>query len=151
MAANQSGWVTANWFWIASGVASAAGILLIALALRGTLALAGAALFVIGSAFWVIHAYLRSLDPDFSTEGLWMEAVFGWLTMSALALLGMVFLQGGLPKWVAFVNLGYALLFLLAFLNFRSQFFEFFPPQGVFLISLPMGVAALKFPLRAVE
>ena len=144
LAANRSGWVTASWLWIAGGVAAAAGVLLVALSLRGPLALAGAGLFATGCVFWVIYAYLRSLDPVFSDEGLWMEAVFAWLTMAALASLGIVFLRTDLPKWVAIVNLGYALLFLLAFLLLQSQLYNFFPPQGVFVVSLPMGVVALK-------
>ena len=144
LAANRSGWVTASWLWIAGGVAAAAGVLLVALTLRGALALVGASVFVVGCAFWVIYAYLRSLDPEFSTEGLWMEAAFGWLTMAALALLGIGFLRTDLPKWVAFVNLGYALLFLVAFLLLRAQMYDFFPPQCVFLVSLPTGIVALK-------
>ena len=35
LAANRSGWVMASWLWIAGGVAAAAGVLLVALTLRG--------------------------------------------------------------------------------------------------------------------
>jgi hypothetical protein len=144
LASNHSAWVTANWMWISSGLAAAAGVSLVAFSLRRPLAVVGAGLFIAGSAFWVIYGYLRSLDPAFSDEGLWMEAIFGWLTMAALATLGIVFLTTGLHRRVGFVNLGYALLFLVAFLVLRSQMFEFFPPQVVFLVSLPMGIVARK-------
>jgi hypothetical protein len=144
LAANRTGWAVANWLWIAGGAAAAAGMLLVALTLRRPLALAGLGLYVIGCAFWVIYAYIRLLEPSFSSEGLWMEAAFGWLTMVALALLGIVFLRTGLPKWVAFVNLGYAALFLVAFVLLRAQMYDYFPPQGVFLVSLPAGAVALK-------
>jgi hypothetical protein len=144
LASNRSGWVMASWLWIASGVTAAAGVLLVALSLPGKLALAGAGVFAIGCLFWVIYAYLRSLDPEFSDTGLWMEATFGWLTMAGFAMLGIVFLRSGLFRWAAIIHLGYALLFLIAFLLLRNQMYDFFPPQSVFLVGLPMGILALK-------
>lgn len=146
--ANRSSWAAASWLWIAAGAAAAAGMLLVALTLRGPLALVAGGFYVVGCAFWAIYAYLRSLEPAFSREGLWMEAVFGWLTMAALALLGVAFLRADLPRWVAFADLGYGVLFLAAFLILRGQMYDFFPPQGVFLIGLPTGIVALKSMLR---
>jgi hypothetical protein len=142
--ANQSGWVATNWLWVAAGVVTAVGLLLFALQYREPLSIAGAGLFVVGSVFWVRYAYLRSLDASVTTEGLWMEVVFAWLATVGLALMGIAFLRGELPNWVGYVNVGYGILFLLVFVLFRAQIYEFFPPQVIFLVATFTGIVAIR-------
>ena len=142
--ANQSGWVATNWLWVAAGVATAVGLLLFALQDRDPLSIAGAGLFVVGSVFWVRYAYLRSLDASVTTEGLWMEVVFAWLATVGLALMGIAFLRSEFPNWVGYVNVGYATLFVVAFVLFRSQMYEFFPPQAIYLVASFTGIVAIR-------
>jgi hypothetical protein len=141
---NQTGWVVTNWLWVAAGVVTAVGLLLFALQYRDRLSIAGAALFVIGSAFWVRYAYLRSLDAGVTTEGLWMEVVFAWLATTGLALMGVAFLRGDFPNWVGYINVGYAILFVLVFILFRTQMYELFPPQVIYLVASFTGIMAIR-------
>jgi hypothetical protein len=142
--ANQTGWVATNWIWVAAGVVTAAGLLLFALQDRDLISMAGAGLFVVGSAFWVRYAYLRSLDASVTTEGLWMEVVFAWLATVGLALMGIAFLRNEFPNWVGYVNVGYAILFILLFILFRAQMYEFFPPQAIYLVASVTGIVAFR-------
>jgi hypothetical protein len=142
--ANQTGWIATNWLWVAASVATATGLLLFALQYRDPLSIAGAGLFIVGSAFWVRYAYLRSLDASVTTEGLWMEVVFALLATAGLALMGAAFLRGDFPNWVGYINLGYAVLFVLVFIIFRAQMYEFFPPQVIFLVATFTGIVAIR-------
>jgi hypothetical protein len=140
--ANQSGWIATNWLWIVAGVVTAAGLVLITLRDRELLSMAGAGLFAVGSVFWVLYLYLRSLDSSVTYDRLWMEAAFAWLTAGGLALLGIAFLRGAFPNWVGYVNVGYAILLTLVFLFFGTQMYLFFAPQVVYLVALFTGIVA---------
>lgn len=144
LSAHRSGWVAANWMWLVGSVATTAGLLLIALRDRSLLSMAGAALFVIGNAYWITHLYLRSLDASVQISGLWMEAVFAWLATVGLVLMGIALLRSDFPSWVGYVNIGYGVLFMLAFLAFGTGMYDFFPPQVIYLVALFAGVIALK-------
>ena len=137
-------WVVSNWLWIVSGIVMAAGLLVVSLSDRSLLSIAGAGVLAVGVGFWVAYAYQRSLDPGFSAEGLWMEGVFAWLSAVGLALMGVGFLRSGFAKWVAYVNVGYALLFVVAFILVGSALYDSFPPQIVYVVSLATGIVALK-------
>jgi len=137
-------WAASNWLWIASGVVTSIGLLLIAVRGRDFLARAGAGLFAVGSMFWAAYAYLRMQDASVSSESLWMEGVFALLATLGLGLLGIAFLRSDFPKWVAYVNVGYAILFVLVFLLMGTKMFEVFPPQVIFLVSLFTGIVAVR-------
>lgn len=142
--ANQAGWVATNWLWAAAGVVTAAGMLLFAWLDRDRMSLVAAVLFLAGSAFWVGHACMRSLDPSVSTQGLWMEASFSWLATAGLALMGAAFLRGEFPNWVGYANLGYGILFLSLFILFGPRLYEFFPPQVIYLVAAFTGIEAIR-------
>jgi len=94
--------------------------------------------------FWAAYAYLRMQDASVSSESLWMEGVFALLATLGLGLLGIAFLRSDFPKWVAYVNVGYAILFVLVFLLMGTKMFEVFPPQVIFLVSLFTGIVAVR-------
>jgi len=43
---------------------------------------------------------------------------------------------------VGYVNVGYAILFTLVFLFFRTQMYAFFPPKVIYLVALFTGIVA---------
>jgi hypothetical protein len=144
MNANRSGWIATNWLWIAASIVTTIGLFLIALRDRSLLSMAGMGLFSIGSAFWIVYLYLRSLDVSVSDNSLWMEAVFAWLDTVGLALLGIAFLCSDFSNWVGYVNIGYGILFMLVFLLFRTQMYEFFPPQVIYMVALFTSIVVVR-------
>lgn len=144
MNANQSGWIATNWLWIAASLITTIGLFLIVLRDRSLLSMAGVGLFSIGSAFWIVYLYLRSLDASVSDNSLWMEAIFAWLDTVGLALLGIAFLRGDFSNLAGYINLGYGILFVLVFLIFRTQMYEFFPPQVIYMTTLFTSIVAVR-------
>jgi hypothetical protein len=142
--ANQTGWVVTNWLWVAAGVVTSVGLLLFALQYRDPISMVGAGFFVIGSAFWVRYAYLRIFDASVTIDGLWMEVVFAWMTTIGLGLMGIAFVRGEFPNWVGYVNVGYAILFVLTFILFRARMYEFFAPQIIYLVASFTGIVSIR-------
>lgn len=144
LSANRAGWVASCWLYVAAGIASAAGILLIARRVGSILAVLGGVAFALGAAFWAVYAARRAFEPEFAQTGLWMESVFAWLAADGLVLLGVAFLRSDWPRWVGYVSVGYGVAFGLAGLLAGSRVIDFFPPQLPFLVACAAGVSALR-------
>lgn len=139
---HQVGWMASNWLWIVASVLAAAGVILLPLGEKDGWSMVGAGLFLVATVFWVIYLYRRSLNASVTYGGGWMELAFAWLSTGGLLLLGISFLRGGFPNWVGYVNIGYAVLLMLALALFHEQVYASFPPQVVYLIALFGGIAA---------
>lgn len=97
----------------------AVGFLLLALYLRGkqdpwTINL-GAAAFLIGAVLGLIHVVRIAIDPRPYLETVIARAtpptlftVYGFVTLAGAFLVGVAFLQSGLPRWLGYMVAGYS-------------------------------------------
>jgi hypothetical protein len=151
IAQNQGRWMATNLIWAVASLVTGAGFLLLALALRESqnpwLLYAGAVAFIVGMAAWAIYLYQRIGDPAgnlYTTPPARLSLVFAWATIAGLALFGVAVLQGSFPNW-----LGYTLLVAMGLLAAGLVFFfdvvyASFPPQFFYLLTLIVGIVALR-------
>lgn len=148
---NKGRWTATNLTWAVASLVTGAGLLLLTISLRESqnpwLLYAGAIAFIIGAVAWSLFLYQRNVDPAgnlYTTPPAPLSVVYAWVTIAALALYGVAFLQGSFPNW-----LGYLLLVSMAFLAlglvfFFDRFYASFPPQVFYLFTLIMGIVALR-------
>ena len=151
IAQNQGRWMTTNLIWAVASLVTATGLLLLTLGLRGHqspwLLYLATVTFIVGSVAWAIYLYQRIGDPAgnlYTTPPAALSLVFVWATIVGLALYGAAFLQGSYPNW-----LGYTLLVAMGFVTaglifFFDAFYASFPPQFFYLLTLVVGIVALR-------
>lgn len=152
IANDQTGWFISNLSFALGAVVTAIGFLLISLHLRGSVSVwllyLAAAVFISGSVLWVIFLYERATDPaayiEIDSLMITLIYTFFWLTEAGLLLYGIVFLRGSYPNWLGYVSIVFVGLLGGAALIFGSQFFEFLPPQIFNLLTLVIGIVALR-------
>lgn len=127
---------------------SAAGVGVLATYLRrngaSLAALLGALSLALGSAAYALVIYMRDRDmlgfflgkyPDYHGFG-------NWFVLIGLLLLGVAFLQAGLPTWLSYLIMGAAVVLALVLLIWPAFFFMIpFLEMGLLLV---IGIAALR-------
>lgn len=151
IAQNQGRWKATNLIWAFGSLATASGMLLITLGLRNDgntiLLYLAATVFSIGSVAWAVYAFQRIGDPEgnlYTTPPAPQSLVFAYATIVGLALYGLAFLLGSYPNW-----LGYTLLVAMGLLTtglifFFDRIYAFFPPQFFNLLTLIIGIVAIR-------
>ena len=132
---NQSpdAWKLAQVFFGSGAFVTVAGLLLAYFNLRrknaGFLSFAALMSAFIGVIPWLIHVYLRAMDPDAAFRGelhpRWFLAIYFTLTLIAIVLFGMALLKAGYPRWVGWFNVA-ACIALVAMFIFSGALPPFF-------------------------
>lgn len=151
IAGHSTAWIASNVFFGLAGLITAAGLALFAMHLRGSenawLAAAGAGVYLLGAIVYAIFLYRRTIEP----AALFANYAFSPLTVVLLGslvigllLFGVFFLRTGYPVWLGVgTTVGMVLIGGAAFF-FPAQFFQFFPPQALFLFTLAAGIVMLR-------
>jgi hypothetical protein len=102
----------------------------------------GAASLVFGAISGVYFLYRYTTDPlsTFSGHYPGFEPLFNWLSLAGLILLGIAFLQAGLPTWLGYLTSGAALVYGVIYLVTGSGFLS---PGVVSLLGLVVGIILL--------
>ena len=151
IAQNKGRWTATNLIWAVASLVTAAGMLLLTISLREEqspwLLYSGAIVFIIGAVVWSFFLYQRNTDPAgylYTTPPAPSSLVFVWATIIALALYGVAFLQGGFPNWLGYFILPSMALLVLGLVFFFDRFYASFPPQLFYLLTLTIGIVALR-------
>lgn len=151
IAQNQGRWTATNLIWAVASLVTAAGFLLLTLALRESqipwLLYAGAAAFIVGMLAWAIYLYQRIGDPAgnlYTSPPAPLSLVFAWATIAGLALFGVAVLQGSFPNWLGYTLLVAMGLLAAGFIFFFDVVYASFPPQFFYLLTLIVGIVALR-------
>jgi drug/metabolite transporter (DMT)-like permease len=151
IARNQGRWRSTNLVWGIASVLSGLGLVLLTLALRPIqvpwLLDTGAVIYVVGAVCWAIYTYQRSGNPEgnlYTMSPPRLAMIFAWSTMAGLALYGAAFLQGDYPNWLGFTLVGSMGLLAAAFVFFFDTVYRMFPPQVFGLLTLLIGIVALR-------
>lgn len=107
---------------------------------------AGAAAFILGALSGVIFVFRQTSDPvqywaSTQPSALIVGAVV--LTLAGLLLYGVVFIQGGFPKWLGYVAVAAAVVLLAAFLVTRGTT-GFVVASLSYLIILIVGIVLVR-------
>ena len=102
----------------------------------------GAAAYAIGSISGMIFLFLQTTDPRVGYSGAYPapEALAYWFWLGGLLLLGIAFLQDGLPAWLGYVMVGVALVYGIIYLVSGAGFLT---PFLIALLSLVIGIVLL--------
>lgn len=151
IAKNQGRWKATNLIWAVGSLVTASGMLLLTFGLRREnnpwLLYLAATSFVIGAVAWAIYTYQRIGNPAenlYTTPPAWLSLAFAYATIAGLALYGLAFVLGSYPNW-----LGYTLLVAMGLLTaglifFFDAVYASFPPQLFNLLTLIVGIVALR-------
>lgn len=151
IARNQTRWAATNLIWAVASLVTATGLAMLTLHLRASqspwLLYAATVAFVVGAVAWAIYLYQRIADPAgnlYTTPPPPLSLLFAWATIVGLGLYGVAFLVGSYPDW-----LGYILLVAMGILTagmvfFFEAFYASFPPQLFYLLTLLVGIVALR-------
>jgi hypothetical protein len=151
IAKNEGRWKATNLIWAVGSLITAVGMLLISLGLRkdenAILLYLAAAAFITGAVAWAVYTYQRIGDPAenlYTTPPALLSLVFAYATIAGLAPYGLAFLLGSYPNW-----LGYTFLFAMGLLSagmisFFDAVYASFPPQFFYLLTLIVGIVALR-------
>jgi hypothetical protein len=126
------------------GLVTALSIILAATHFRTPWFIVAGTAVLIGALLWDWHVALRAANPDmFAARTLpaWHFLSYSLLTILALMLTGIGFLQGGYPRWLGILNIVTGVLFAAAWLIFRDL-----PPGVYYLVFLVNGIALLLLP-----
>jgi hypothetical protein len=102
---------------------------------------ASAALLVLGALAWSWSVYRRALLPrEFALGELagWPFALYVWLTLAGLAVLGAGLLVADQPAWLGWTVLAGTALFLGGYLRYGD-----IPPFVFYLLYIVVGLASL--------
>ena len=142
-------WILSQVLFGLGAIVPAVGLALLALHVRGDqgswLLMATAAAFVIGGLLGALVVYGQTLDPVAFWEGTQSalpQLAYSLLTVSALAVLGMVFVRGSFPDWIGYMSIGTAAVGAVA-LIVTNMGAGFFVASFIYLVSLIIGIAAL--------
>jgi hypothetical protein len=147
----QGRWQATNLIWAAGSLVTAVGLLFLTLDLRRHqspwLLYIAAAAFAIGSVAWAVYLYQRIGDPAgnlYTTTPAPLSLVFAWATLAGLALYGVAFLQGSYPNWLGYTLLVAMGLLVVGLVFFFDVVYASFPPQFFNLLTLIVGIIALR-------
>lgn len=147
---NISRWNLSNWLYAIAGVLSASGLLFYSqrasITVSPLLSWGAGLLFSLGIVFWIIFLMQRNKDPEslFSNYKFSpISAAMLGLSITGLFVYGFVFLQEGLPNWLAYTTLGLNGLSGLLALLFPGPFFKNYPPQLLFIVGPLLGITLL--------
>ncbi|MDX1601048.1 MAG: hypothetical protein R3191_06000 [Anaerolineales bacterium] len=96
--------------------------------------LVGGAAMVVGAVLWDIHVYQRAVNPVGFVEGelsAWLFSAYTLLTLFGLLILGLSFIQVGLPAWLGYGTAVAAILLTVAYFVFNDM-----PPFIYYVITL---------------
>ena len=151
IAQNRGRWMATNLVWAVASLVTAGGLFLLTLGLRGRqspwLLYIAAAVFAIGSIAWAIYLYQRIGDPAgnlYTTPPAPLSLVFVWAILAGLALYGVAFLQGSYPNWLGYTLLVSMGLLVVGLVFFFDVVYASFPPQFFYLLTLIVGIIALR-------
>ena len=95
----------------------------------------------LGTLAWIWSLYLRGTRAvEFAVRSLpgWPFTTYAVLTMGGLGLLGVGLLGAGTPAWLAWLTIGAAALFLIAYIRFKD-----IPPFVFYLLFLVVGAVVI--------
>ena len=151
IAENEGRWTATNLIWAVASLVTAAGMLMLTLALRGRdnpwLLYMGALAFLVGAVAWAVYLYQRVGDPAgnlYTTPPAPLSLVFAWATIAALALYGLAFVLGSYPNWLGYVLLVSMGLLAAGLVMFFDAVYASFPPQVFYLLTLVIGIVAVR-------
>jgi hypothetical protein len=151
IAQNQGRWRATNLIWAAGSLVTASGMLLLTLGLgkemNSWLLYLAAAVFITGSVAWSIYVYQRIGDPSgnlYTTPPASLSLVFAYATIAGLVLYGLAFVLGSYPNWLGYTLLVATGLLATGMIFFFDAFYASFPPQFFYLLTLMVGIVALK-------
>lgn len=103
----------------------------------------GAVALVLGAISGVFFIYRQTTDPLSTYEGAYsgMQTLYYWLTLASLLLIGVSFLQSGLPAWLGYMTAGAALVYCIVFLISGAGFLT---PFLVTVLSLVIAIILLR-------
>jgi hypothetical protein len=151
IAQNRSRWQATNLIWVVGSLVTAVGLLFLTLGLQRQqspwIPYIATSVFAIGSIAWAIYLYQRIGDPAdnlYTTPPPSLSMVFAWATIAGLALFGVAFIQGIYPNWLGYTLLVAMGLLVVGLVFFFERIYDSFPPQFFYLLTLIMGIVALR-------
>lgn len=148
LAANETRWLVSQGLFALGMLLPAVGFLLLTMQSRATLPgwliYLGAAAFFIGAINGAYLIYRQTLDPAaFWEETLPIPNIIGYLyiilTLLALIIYGIVFIQGSYPGWIGYLMTSAGAIMLIAFLVLRGEG-GFFISVLMYLVTLIAGI-----------
>ena len=112
---------------------------------NGTLlAVLGASAFAIGSIVGLIHEYVRYTDLVGFFEGKYPDyhGIANWLWLAGLFIMGVSFLQAGMPTWLAYLTMGLSIILTVIWLIVPGFFFAI--PFFAIALFLVIGIVILR-------
>lgn len=138
-------WNASQVFFGAGATLTALAIIVFAVGLLETSAgvplLVGGAAMLVGAILWDLHVYQRAVDPAAFVNGqltAWLFPAYTLLTLFGLLILGLSFIQVGLPGWLGYGTAVAAVLLTVAFFVFNDM-----PPFVYYVITLIGAVVLL--------
>ena len=160
IAHDWSSWVLQQSVFLAGLLLTTSGLIVLSSSLRTTpsyrlaqVALVG---IIVATSIWVVISALRlavpaadirqtaDIPPLFGAAmNGWLFQIFNLLMLGALVIYGGALLQSGWPRWLGLTTIILSSLMLGAF-----SFFGDGPPEMLFVVTLIVGIAALRRGLR---
>ncbi|MDX1614606.1 MAG: hypothetical protein R3300_09875 [Candidatus Promineifilaceae bacterium] len=143
-------WLASNMLFGLGGLATAAGLILFSLYVRGevssTINWLAALGYGLSTVLWLVFLYNRQVNPaqlfEEYTFSPFTVALFG-LMLIGLLLYGAVYIQVGYPGWLGVGTVGVTALIGALALLFPRGFFASFPPQILYMLTLAAGIVFL--------
>lgn len=139
-------WDISQLLFGAGATVTAVGVVVLAGRWMGTSAgiplLAGGLAMVLGALLWDVLVYERAVDPSAFVSGELSPSLFTaytLLTLFGLLILGLSYIQVGLPGWLGYGTIVAALALFVGYLLFRDM-----PPFVYYLITLVGAVVFLR-------
>lgn len=138
-------WSLSQLMFGAGATLTAMGVLVFALRSMDTSAgvplLIGGAAMIVGALLWDIHVFQRAADPAAFVAGdlpAWTFSAYTLLTMFGLIILGLAFVQVGLPPWLGYGTAIATVLLLATYLIMGDM-----PPFAYYILTLVGAVFLL--------
>jgi hypothetical protein len=145
IAADRSGWLVSQCFFVLGATVAFIGMGMLAYRLKATkgstFPLIAVAAAGIGLVLWMMYVYLRTISPEdfvYNRIPRWLFPTYSYLTLLAIFVIGLESCRFNFPRWLSFFNMGSAVLFALAFLIFKDL-----PPLLYYIVTLVDGIALL--------
>jgi hypothetical protein len=146
--ANRPAYVFSQLLFAIGAAVTAAGFVVMSPRLRPSaspdwLPALASTLLLLGTASWLLFVYQRAVNPEVYFQDYarvpWNAWAYLVLTALALLIFGLVFLQSGFPRWIAYFT-----VIVIGLLTAGAIFIpEWLPPQLTYLLTLVIGVAVV--------
>lgn len=138
-------WTLSQLLFGAGASVTAVGVVLLGFRLLNTSAgiplLVGGGAMMVGAALWDVHVYQRAVDPAAFAHGElagWLFSAYTLLTLFGLVILGLAFIQVGLPAWLGYGTAAASVALAVAYLIFGDM-----PPFVYYVITLTGAIVLL--------